>query len=149
MAGANLIPIPGWLDSSTQRTIMTCLYGGMESGPSATMFTGEKDVSLYKYLLEENNHKMAFELFRESQEKYQRGANGIMFFAPVGGLVLLGFITSYYGKAVAEMCGIVGMVWYVLGFFYCQLLWNKEKDNTEFTEALREYDKKHTPSQDA
>lgn len=106
---------------------------------------GEKDVSLYKYL----NHNEVFEFYRERQKKYERGAHGIMFFALFGGMVLLGFITSYFGKAVAEICGIVAMVWYVLGFSYCRLLWDKQKDMTEFSKAVKKYDKKHSPSQNA
>ena len=76
--------------------------------------------------------------FLARQENYVKTSKAIMYFAFFGGLVILVTVSDIYGPTVSSLCAIVGTVWYVLGYFYCQVLWNKEKDATEFHKALNE-----------
>ena len=77
------------------------------------------------------------------QEKLKKSSKGIMYFAFIGGLAMLGAIDYYFGEAVSSLVGIVGIFWYLLGYLYCKTLWDKEKDMFEFYEILEKYENKH------
>lgn len=99
-------------------------------------------MSYYKALIESDN-EMVYSDFAERQKQYTAKNKATMYAALFGGVAASLIIDSYFGSTVASLCGIVGIVWYLLGYHYSQALWDKEKDMTDFYEALDEYEKRH------
>ena len=92
-------------------------------------------MTVYKILLERNKEE-AKEYFYKQQERYTKTKNAIMLFALVGGLIIEGRIAFFYGEKTASICFIIGFVWYLLGFYYCESIWKKEQELKEFYTEL-------------
>lgn len=99
-------------------------------------------MSFYKQLMS-TDQDAAFQLYYEKQKGYEKTKNAIMYFALFGGMLLLVIIGVSYGETASSLCGIVGSVWYVLGYHYCEAMWNKEKDAAEFHDALDKHEHAH------
>ena len=96
----------------------------------------------YKHSFE-SGEDLAYALHYDRQRDYEKSTNAIMGFSFFGGVAVVVAILFFYGSDVASLCAIAGMAWYILGYHYCLLLWNKEKDAAEFRKAVEEYEKTH------
>lgn len=97
-------------------------------------------MSLYKDLLESDKSK-AYDMFNEKQKKYETYLKAITYFSFIGGIILLGIISTIYSVAVSGLCAVIGFVCYVLGYHYSEAVLNKEKNAVEFHQAVEEYEK--------
>lgn len=96
-------------------------------------------MSMYKIFLSRDRDE-AYQIHNERQKSYENARNGIMYFVIFGGILAIVMIHINYSERVASLCTLIGAVCYLLGYFYCEALWKKEKDNTEFISALNEYE---------
>jgi hypothetical protein len=80
------------------------------------------------------------------QKKFDQKKNAVMWIAFFGGILVLVIVENSFGRTASGLCGIVGIVWYLLGYNYCEALWCKEREMTEYREALIEYEKLHPDS---
>ena len=97
---------------------------------------------LYKRLLESDESE-AHEFFRENQEKFEKLQKAIMWFSLFGWIILTLILSDIYGEATGTLFFIGGFVGYILGYQYCEALWYKEKDASEFSKALEIYKKEN------
>ena len=98
-------------------------------------------MSFYKPLFESDDGT-ANAIFAAKQKQYTNTSKKIMYFALIGGVLLSVVTYSYFGETVSSICSLVSIVWYTLGYFYCETLWAKEKDTFDFYRTMEKYEKK-------
>lgn len=97
-------------------------------------------MSLYRDLLESDKSK-AYDMFNEKQKKYEKFLKAITYFSFIGGIIVLGVVSTIYSVAVSGLCAVIGFVCYVLGYHYSEAVLKKEKNAVEFDQAVEEYEK--------
>jgi predicted membrane channel-forming protein YqfA (hemolysin III family) len=102
-------------------------------------------MSMYKIFLNRDRDE-AYQIHSDRQKGYEFAKNRIMYFVIFGGMFTIVMIYINYSESVASLCALVGMICYLLGYFYCETFWKMEKDNIEFNNALKEHESKHAES---
>lgn len=89
----------------------------------------------------ESDRKKAQDFFLDRQKMHEGTKNKILIAALIGGPISIALVSSQFGTDVGTVCFFFGAISYVLGYSYCQSMWNKEREEREYFKALNEYER--------